>query len=41
MSINMALQGAPDSLSIMILFLVITTLDLIMGVVLLKNIDRR
>jgi hypothetical protein len=38
MAVNMALKGVPDSLSIMIPFLVITTANLIMTVVMLKNV---
>jgi len=39
MAINMALKGVPDSLAIMVPFLIIAALDLIMAVILLKNID--
>lgn len=39
MAINMALQGVPDSLGIMIPFLVLTLLNLITAVLLLKNVD--
>lgn len=38
MGINMALQGVPDSLGILIPFVVITLLNLVMAVVLLKNV---
>ena len=38
MGINMALQGVPDSLGILIPFLVITLLNLVMAVTLLKNV---
>jgi len=38
MGINMALQGVPDSLGILIPFLVITLLTLIMAGILLKNV---
>ena len=38
MGINMALQGVPDSLGILIPFLVITLLNLVMAVILLKNV---
>ena len=38
MGINMALQGVPDSLGILIPFMVITLLNLIMAVILLKNV---
>ena len=41
MSINMALQGVPDSLAIMIPFLVLTALNLVVAMLLLKNIDSR
>jgi hypothetical protein len=39
MAINMTLKGVPDSLGIMIPFLIITLLNLIMAVLLLKNVD--
>jgi hypothetical protein len=39
MSINMALRGVPENLVIMIPFLVITVLNLIMAILLLKNVD--
>jgi len=39
MSINMALAGTPDSLAIMIPFLVITVLNLFAAVSLLKNVE--
>jgi hypothetical protein len=39
MAINMALVGVPDSLAIMIPFLVITLINLVMAVLLLKNVD--
>jgi hypothetical protein len=38
MAINMALKGVPDSLGIMIPFLIITTANLIMTIVMLKNV---
>jgi len=38
MAINMALKGVPDSLGIMIPFLVITTTNLVMTIVMLKNV---
>ena len=38
MGINMALQGVPDSLGILIPFLVLTALNFVMAVLLLKNI---
>jgi hypothetical protein len=38
MAINMALKGIPDSLGIIIPFLIITTANLVMTVVVLKNI---
>lgn len=41
MAINMALQGVPDSLGIMVSFLVLTLLNLFAAVVLLRNIDDR
>jgi hypothetical protein len=41
MGINMALQGVPDSLAILIPFLVLTVLNLIVAVLLLKSIDVR
>jgi hypothetical protein len=40
MSAVMALRGVPESLGIMIPFLVITLLNLVMAVVLLKNVSR-
>lgn len=39
MGINMALKGVPDSLAILIPFLVLTSLNLIIAVVLLRHID--
>jgi len=39
MAINMALKGVPDSLGIMIPFLVLTALNLVMAVLLMKNIN--
>ena len=39
MGINMALQGVPDSLGILIPFIVITLLNLVMAVILLKNVE--
>jgi hypothetical protein len=41
MAINMALVGVPDSLAIMIPFVLITLINLVMAVLLLKNIDVR
>jgi hypothetical protein len=41
MAINMALAGVPDSLGIMIPFLILTLLNLMIAVLLLKNIDVR
>jgi hypothetical protein len=41
MSINMALKGVAENLGIMIPFLTITLLNLLMAMVLLKNIDAR
>jgi hypothetical protein len=41
MGINMALQGVPDSLAILIPFLVLTALNLVVVVLLLQNIDAR
>jgi hypothetical protein len=38
MAINMALKGVPDSMAIMIPFLVLTALNVIVAVLLLKNI---
>lgn len=38
MGINMALQGVPDSLGILIPFMVITLLNLVMAVLLLRNV---
>jgi hypothetical protein len=38
MGINMALQGVPDSLGILIPFMIITLLNLVMAVILLKNV---
>jgi hypothetical protein len=39
MGINMALIGAPDSLAIVIPFLIITLINLVMAVLLLRNVD--
>jgi hypothetical protein len=39
MAINMALRGVPDSLGIMIPFLVLTLLNLVTAVLILKNIE--
>jgi hypothetical protein len=39
MAVNMTLRGVPDSLGVMIPFLVITLMNLIMAVLLLKNVD--
>lgn len=39
MGINMALQGVPDSLAILIPFLILTALNFTMAVILLKNIQ--
>lgn len=41
MAINMALAGVPESLGIMIPFLILTGLNLITAVWLLKNVDER
>lgn len=41
MGINMALQGVPDSLVILVPFLAMTLINLVMAVILLKNIDAR
>ncbi len=41
MAINMALAGVPDSLGIIVPFLAITLVDMVMVVILLRNIDRR
>ena len=38
MAINMALKGVPDSLAIMVPFLVLTALNMVVAVLLLKNI---
>jgi hypothetical protein len=38
MAINMSLKGVPDSLGIMIPFLVITAANLFLTVVMLKNV---
>jgi hypothetical protein len=38
MGVNMALQGVPDSLGILIPFMVITLLNLVMAVILLRNV---
>ena len=39
MGINMALQGVPDSTTILVPFLFLTLLNLVMAGLLLKNID--
>jgi hypothetical protein len=39
MAINMTLKDVPDSLGVMVPFLVITLLNLVMAVLLLKNVD--
>ena len=39
MGINMALQGVPDSLGILIPFLILTLLNLITAILLLKNVE--
>jgi hypothetical protein len=39
MAVNMALQGVPDSLGIMIPFLVLTALNLVVAVLLLRNVE--
>jgi hypothetical protein len=39
MAINMTLKGVPDSLGVMIPFLVITLMNLVMAVMLLKHVD--
>ena len=41
MGINMALKGVPDSLGILIPFLVLTTLNLVTAFFLIKNIDTK
>lgn len=41
MAINMALKGLAESMAIMIPFLIITLLNLLMAVLLLKNVDAR
>jgi hypothetical protein len=41
MGINMSLQGVPDSMAILVPFLVLTLLNLVMAGLLLKNIDVR
>jgi hypothetical protein len=41
MGVNMALRGVPDSLSILVPFLMITAANLTIAVILLKNIDDR
>ncbi|PKN93609.1 MAG: hypothetical protein CVU44_09690 [Chloroflexi bacterium HGW-Chloroflexi-6] len=41
MSINMSLKGVPDSLTIVVPFLVITAVNLVMAVLLLKNVNQR
>ena len=41
MAINMVLKGVADSLAIMIPFLIITLMNLLMAVLLLKNVDAR
>ena len=38
MAINMAVQGVPDSLGIMIPFLVLTVFNMLAGVFLLRNV---
>jgi hypothetical protein len=38
MAVNMALKGVPDSLAIMVPFLVLTALNVIVAVLLLQNI---
>lgn len=38
MAINMALQGVPDSIAIMVPFLVLTALNMVVAIVLLRNI---
>jgi hypothetical protein len=39
MAINMALKGVPDSMGIMIPFLVLTALNLVIAISLIQNID--
>ncbi len=39
MAVNMTLRGVPDSLGVMIPFLAITLMNLVMAVLLLKNVD--
>jgi len=41
MAINMALQGVPDSLAIMVPFLVLTALTMVVAVMLLRNIKEQ
>jgi hypothetical protein len=41
MGINMALQGVPDSLGILIPFMLITLLNLVMAVILLRNVKKK
>jgi len=41
MAINMSLRGVPDSLGIMLPFLVITLLNILMAVLLLKNVSEK
>jgi len=41
MGINMALRGVPDGLAILIPFLVLTALNLVTAVILLKNVEQR
>ncbi|MEI8133420.1 MAG: hypothetical protein WCG34_13390, partial [Leptolinea sp.] len=41
MGINMALQGVPDSLTMLVPFVMITFINLVLAVILLKNIDSR
>jgi hypothetical protein len=40
MAISMTLRGVPDSLGVMVPFLVITLLNLVMAVLLLRNVDQ-
>jgi hypothetical protein len=41
MGVNMALQGVPDSLGILIPFMLITLLNLVMAVILLRNVKKK
>jgi hypothetical protein len=39
MGINMMLQGTPDSMAVLIPFLILTGLNLVTAVLLLRNVD--